>query len=134
MATKCDNGIWQTNIHCFESKYDLWFSGNAFTHVFVYSAYIVITNKPLGSLVIIRLKMRNVFRLQTKGILVIREYCFKQTCENLMTTDQKSDDQKARWTQKNVGTRFYLVIVRKHTKVKHFAFVASLSFLLCVIV
>ena len=74
----------------------IFFSGNAFTHVFVYSAYIVITNKPLGSLVIIRLKMRNVFRLQTKGILVIREYCFKQTCENLMTTDQKSDDQKAR--------------------------------------
>ena len=29
--------------------------------------------------------------------------------------------------EKNVGTRFYLVIVRKHTKVKHFAFVASLS-------
>ena len=36
-----------------------------------------------------------------------------------------NDDQKAR--KKNVGTRFYLVIVRKHTKVKHFAFVASLS-------
>ena len=45
---------------------------------------------------------------------------------------QHSMPRNFRWSsessnEKNVGTRFYLVIVRKHTKVKHFAFVASLS-------
>ena len=42
---------------------------------------------------------------------------------------RKLDEHRKTWEQD-----FYLVIVRKHTKVKHFALVASLSFLLCVIV
>ena len=58
-----------------------------------------------------------------------------KTCENLMTTSpMESDDQKAQKEEKTWEQDFYLAIVRKHTKVKHFALVASLSFLLCVIV
>jgi hypothetical protein len=43
-----------------------------------------------------------------------------KTCENLMTTSpMESDDQKAQKEEKTWEQDFYLVIVRKHTKVKH---------------